>query len=155
LAAFDEISIYNRALSSSEVAAIYTVGSAGKCKLNFGPPGILLQPQSLTVTQGQAAAFSVAANGGSPLAYQWRFQGASLTGAISNSFPLAAAFTTNEGSYDVVVTNTWGSVTSAVAKLAVVVRSRAVIVCLRLPAWWAGGLATGMRRTFKGTITAC
>ena len=38
----DEVSLYNRALSSNEIAAISAAGSAGKC----GPPHILAQPQS-------------------------------------------------------------------------------------------------------------
>ena len=33
----DEVSLYNRALSSNEVAAIYAAGAAGKCKLVTGP----------------------------------------------------------------------------------------------------------------------
>jgi hypothetical protein len=34
----DEISIFNRALSSNEVAAIYLAGSNGKCAIPTGPP---------------------------------------------------------------------------------------------------------------------
>jgi hypothetical protein len=34
----DEVTIYNRALSSDEITAIYNAGSAGKCKPCFEPP---------------------------------------------------------------------------------------------------------------------
>ena len=34
----DEVSLYNRALSSNEVAAIYNAGSAGKCLITNHPP---------------------------------------------------------------------------------------------------------------------
>jgi hypothetical protein len=33
----DEVTIYNRALTSAEIASIYTAGSAGKCKPSSGP----------------------------------------------------------------------------------------------------------------------
>jgi hypothetical protein len=38
----DEFALYNRALSPDEIAAIYTAGSAGKCKQPF----VTVQPQS-------------------------------------------------------------------------------------------------------------
>src|SRR5436190_4924067 len=44
----DEVSLYNRALSSNEVAAIYQAGAAGKCLL----PNISAQPQSQTLAAG-------------------------------------------------------------------------------------------------------
>jgi hypothetical protein len=44
----DEISIYNRALASNEVAAIYSAGSSGKCKGSV-PPTILTQPANQLV----------------------------------------------------------------------------------------------------------
>src|SRR5207245_7796000 len=44
----DEISIYNRALSSDEIQAIYNAGSAGKCAPNSQPP--CLQAPSGLVT---------------------------------------------------------------------------------------------------------
>src|SRR5205823_8750816 len=68
------------------------------------------------------ALFNVSANGTAPLGYQWQFNGASLAGAntpsltISNVQPVA-----DEGSYTVVVTNSAGAITSAVATLTVLV----------------------------------
>ena len=38
----DEAAIYNRALSSQEIQAIYNAGSAGKCKPPTPPPGVVL-----------------------------------------------------------------------------------------------------------------
>jgi uncharacterized repeat protein (TIGR01451 family) len=90
------------------------------------PPMITLQPQSLTVTNGSAASFSVTAAGSAPLGYQWRKNGLALTdggtlsGSTSSNLVLSAAATSDAGNYAVVVTNTWGSVTSSVAILAVV-----------------------------------
>ena len=55
----DEVSLYDRALSSNEVAAIYAAGAAGKCNALR----ITAQPQSQTVVAGNNALFSVAAAG--------------------------------------------------------------------------------------------
>src|ERR1019366_5068480 len=85
------------------------------------PPGITTQPQSLTVTQGQSASFSVVASGTAPLSYQWSLNGTALSGATSSTLTLTNVPTTYAGSYAVVVTNVAGSVTSAVATLTVLV----------------------------------
>jgi len=85
-----------------------------------GGPQITAQPSSLTVTQGQSAAFSVTATGTAPLRYQWRFQSANLSGRTNANLTLNPASTNNAGNYDVVITNAAGSVTSAVATLTVV-----------------------------------
>src|ERR1043165_9918202 len=44
----DEVSIYNRALASNEVAALYAAGSAGKCYTNDPVPVFVVQPASQT-----------------------------------------------------------------------------------------------------------
>jgi hypothetical protein len=50
----DEVSIYDRALSATEIASIYNAGSAGKCK----QPYILVQPTNQAAILGGTAAFS-------------------------------------------------------------------------------------------------
>src|SRR5256885_2963857 len=83
------------------------------------PPSITTQPSSLVVTQGSAASFSVSASGDAPLAYQWRLSGGNLTNATSSTFSIATAQLTDAGNYDVVVTNSSGAITSAIARLTV------------------------------------
>ena len=89
------------------------------------PPVITSQPQSLTVTNGSAASFSVAASGAAPLSYQWQKNGVALTdsetfsGSATSNLVLSAATTNKVGNYTVIITNVWGSVTSSVATLAV------------------------------------
>src|SRR5439155_468329 len=85
------------------------------------PPSITTQPQSLTVTQTQDAAFSVTAAGTAPLSYQWLFNSAPISGATATNYTVTNAQSTNGGSYSVVVTNGYGSVTSSVATLTVLV----------------------------------
>jgi hypothetical protein len=83
-------------------------------------PAIVAQPQSLTVTQGASAAFSVVASGTGPLNYRWRFNGVNLSGNLS-TYALGNVRTNKAGDYSVVVTNGAGAVTSTPATLSVLV----------------------------------
>ena len=83
-------------------------------------PGISGQPVSQTVTAPQAATFSVAASGTTPLSYQWQKNGAAIGGANSASYTTAATSTSDNGAaFQVVVSNTAGSITSSAAILTV------------------------------------
>ena len=77
------------------------------------------QPQSLTVVQGQNATFSVNAVGSAPLTYQWRFAGANITGATNTSVTLTNVLASQAGLYSVVISNPFGTTTSANATLTV------------------------------------
>jgi hypothetical protein len=89
------------------------------------PPVITTQPQSQTVTAGNGATFNVAATGTSPLYYQWRKSGSTLTdgdnisGANSNILTLTSLTPWDAGIYTVMVSNAAGSVTSLYAVLRV------------------------------------
>ncbi|HTV42229.1 MAG TPA: LamG-like jellyroll fold domain-containing protein, partial [Candidatus Sulfotelmatobacter sp.] len=116
----DELSLYNRALSSNEIAAIYNAGSAGKCKPE--PPYIVEQPTNLTVSAANNAVFSVGAGGSMPLSYQWTFNETnSISGGTNSALVLTNVQFANEGSYSVTVTNLYGSITSSNALLIVTV----------------------------------
>ncbi len=83
-------------------------------------PSITTQPGNQTVTAGQTAMFSVSATGTAPLSYQWRKNGANITGATSNAYTTPATTTADSGStFSVVVTNSAGSATSNNATLTV------------------------------------
>ena len=85
------------------------------------PPSITAQPFGSAVTVGQSVNFSVAATatGTGPLSYQWRKDGTDILGATDVTFTISAVADTDTGNYSVVVTNSGGSVTSAVAVLTV------------------------------------
>jgi hypothetical protein len=90
--------------------------------LYLGPPmapTIVQAPVSQTVYLGQSASFTVKATGGGPYGYQWRKGGVPIPGATAVSLSVASATFADVGSYDVVVTNTAGSATSAAASLSV------------------------------------
>lgn len=82
------------------------------------PPAILAQPLNQTVAAGLSATFTVTAGGSNPLSYQWRFNGTNFVGGNSNSFTVVNVQTNHLGNYSVVVSNAFGSVTSANAALA-------------------------------------
>jgi hypothetical protein len=82
-------------------------------------PAILTQPQGLTASFASNATFSVLVNGSQPLSYQWFFNQATLlSGATNATLGLpSASYGEPAGNYTVVVTNLYGSITSAPALL--------------------------------------
>jgi hypothetical protein len=82
-------------------------------------PSITTPPQSLTVKQGNAATFTVAATGVPAPAFQWRFNNNPLSGTTAGSLTIGSAQPAHAGNYSVVVSNAGGSVTSSVAVLTV------------------------------------
>ena len=107
-------------------AASYTNGGSGSITVLVQPvPQITTQPVSVSVFPTQNAQFTVAAQGNPPLFYYWRKGGVILTdsGNLSGSTTTNLVITNvvggNGGNYDVVVSNSVGSVTSVVASLTV------------------------------------
>jgi hypothetical protein len=86
--------------------------------VNF-PPGISAQPSPVSVVVSNSATFSVTASGTATLVYQWRQNGTNLSYATGISLTLANCQATNAGNYSVIITNNFGSVTSAPAALTV------------------------------------
>jgi len=80
------------------------------------PAGIATQPQSQVILPGQDASFTVVPSGTPSFDYQWYFNGAPV-GPDSPTLTISGAQDSDTGSYYVVVSNNWGSVTSAVATL--------------------------------------
>jgi hypothetical protein len=84
------------------------------------PPTITLQPADLGVTVGQPAAFTVAATGTAPLAYQWQRNGVAIAGATATTFTLSTTTLADSGAtFRAVVSNVAGSATSNAATLSV------------------------------------
>ncbi len=84
-----------------------------------GPPSILSQPQGRTVSAGSNVTLSATASGTAPLRFQWWKNGVIVPGATTNVLAFAPIGPADAGSYFVVVTNTFGSVTSSLATLVV------------------------------------
>jgi uncharacterized delta-60 repeat protein len=96
-----------------------TVTSGDATLTVLAPPAITTQPADQGVAQGQTATFSVQATGAGTLTYQWSFNGTALSGATSSSLVLTNVQTPDAGAYAVAVANTYGSVNSSNANLAV------------------------------------
>lgn len=115
------------ALSDSGSIFSVTVGNAaGSVNSNTAtltvtaaPPALTAQPANLTVFPKEAATFAVSASGSSPT-YQWRRNGAAIVGATQATYTLASpAAADDQATFDVIVANAAGTVTSSVATLRV------------------------------------
>ncbi len=82
-------------------------------------PAIITQPLPQTVPPGGTAMFSVGATGTPPLSYQWRRDDTILAGATRSACSLTNVQAAEQGNYTVVITNGFGSVTSAPAALVI------------------------------------
>ena len=82
-------------------------------------PVISTPPASQTVFAGANVTFSVTAGAYPAATYQWRRNGAAISGATAATLAFASVRTTDAGSYDVVITNSLGATTSAAAQLTV------------------------------------
>ena len=102
--------------SVTSTPALLTVNAGTK-------PAITQQPQNVTATNGLAATFTSAASGTSPLFYEWFFNTNTLvsSGVNDTVYTISPATTNQAGYYNVIVTNLYGSATSAPALLTVVV----------------------------------
>jgi hypothetical protein len=85
--------------------------------LSLMPLAIAPQPTNQSVFIGSQATFSVGASGIAPFGYQWLYDGSIVPGATVSNYVIGHVQTTDSGSYSVIVTNTYGSVTSSVAVL--------------------------------------
>ncbi|MEK7675951.1 MAG: chitobiase/beta-hexosaminidase C-terminal domain-containing protein, partial [Verrucomicrobiota bacterium] len=104
------------------------------------PPAIEQQPVGGTFLAGTNVTLEVTATGAAPLTYQWRKDGANISGANGGSLTLTNVHFGNAGSYGVVVSNSVGSVTSSVAVVTVAlpIRTRPTVQGA-VVAWGAGG----------------
>jgi len=81
---------------------------------------ISFPPSSQTAGVGANVILFVAATGDPVILYQWSFDGVAIAGATGQLLSIPSVQMSNQGSYQVVVTNDFGSATSAVAVLQVV-----------------------------------
>ncbi|MEI7729006.1 MAG: immunoglobulin domain-containing protein [Verrucomicrobiota bacterium] len=82
-------------------------------------PVITGPPANQSVYPGQSASFGVTVTGSPPLMYQWYGKGILLAGETNTTLLLSDVQWEQSGNYQVVVSNTYGSVTSAPATLTV------------------------------------
>ncbi len=110
---------YNTDISISDNGTLYTAPgtSSFKC-VAFAPkaplPTITSAPSSTSVVSGNSATFTVVATSDYPISYQWLQNGTNFVGATNSSLTLPALTPASSGyTYQVIVSNDYGSVTSA------------------------------------------
>jgi len=87
---------------------------------SLAPPVITVGPADKTARTGSFADFTVQADGCPVMAYQWFFYSTNaLPGATNSDLHLGPLLPTDSGLYTVVITNAFGAVTSAPARLTV------------------------------------
>ena len=82
-------------------------------------PAISTQPLNRSVNAGTDVDFRVSVTGATPLSYQWSFNEMALNTATNPSLVLPGVVDEQAGNYRVIVSNSFGSVTSMVATLQV------------------------------------
>jgi hypothetical protein len=115
----DEVAVFTRSLSSDDITRLWVAGRAA----GVAPaPTIVQEPAPQILYPGRPANFSVVGSG-LLLNYQWRSNGVNLanggriSGATAANLTVANVQASDAVNYDVVVSNTGGSVTSSVASL--------------------------------------
>jgi hypothetical protein len=99
-------------------AASSTSGGTGNAVLTISiGPGIASQPANTTSAQGGSTTFSVGANGGSAVTYQWLKDGVILSGATNASLVFGSVQSGNIGFYSVIVSSGGTTTTTTPALL--------------------------------------
>jgi hypothetical protein len=119
----DEVAIYNTALNGTQV---YNHYSAYCNWPTFAPlicqqpqPAGPVYPQPLSGTPAVNATFSVQACGDPSFTYQWYFGGNPIEGAQGSSYTINGVAPSSAGTYSCAITNNYGGIVSAGARLTV------------------------------------
>ena len=83
-------------------------------------PSFTTQPVSQILAIGQLLSFSANSTSAPPVAYQWWLNGEPIAGATNSTYGEQLTHINQAGAYAVVATNTFGSVTSSLARLVVI-----------------------------------
>jgi len=119
----DDLGIWRRVLTDQEALGIFNAGLNGLAldKASTTSPGakpqITLQPASTSAQTGASATFVASVLGSPTLAYQWYFGTSALAGATNTTLTLTNIGAAEGGNYVLVITNSYGAVTSSVAML--------------------------------------
>ncbi len=110
--AIDEVAVFDKVLNAGRIISLYltATGSSTAPYMVSDPPavspaGTIYATTSFTLTPNVA--------GSLPMSYQWRLNGVNLPGATDYVYSKPAAAVSDTGTYDVVISNAAGMVTSA------------------------------------------
>jgi hypothetical protein len=115
-ALMDDFGFWRRAVTATEVTAIYSAGTNGySLAYAQAAPIITNQPSDTAVLVEGTLNLSVGVISATAPAYQWRTNGIALAGATNATYTKAGVTTADFASYDAVITNLYGSTTSRLA----------------------------------------
>lgn len=122
----DDLGIWSRSLTASEVLAIYGQGLKGQPLTSAVAgsavrPVITAQPQGATIVAGFGTSLSVGASGTPPLAYYWSKDNVPFATRTNGTLEFPAVTTVNAGAYSVIVSNFVGTVASTTPAVLTVV----------------------------------
>jgi len=111
--------------SSSNIGSYYVLvnNSISSNNATINVINITSQPESQTVLRGSSVSFSVTTSESSDsttASYQWYYNSEIIEGAISSTYTIASTLISDIGSYYVVITDSYGSLTSSSATLSVI-----------------------------------
>jgi len=119
LGTIDDVAVFNKALTRDQLSAMFYAASG----LTNYAPIIVTPPASQSVYVGQSATFTVAGGGSQPLTYQWQADtgtgytninnGGQFSGANGATLTISGATSGNSGNYQVILSNTWGTINSS------------------------------------------
>jgi hypothetical protein len=112
-AVVDDVRIYGRALTPRDITALYAEATPTE-------PKIAQNPQDTFVGLGDSGRLTVVADGTVPFSYEWRRNGTAILGATNAILTITNAQLLDDATYEVVVRNAYGGVTSSQARVTVV-----------------------------------
>jgi len=86
----------------------------------IAPVEIIKHPENQTAVEESDATFSITAQGGGYITYQWRKDGIAINNAFQNELHISNTSESDIGTYDVLVSNSKGQVSSLSATLSVI-----------------------------------
>lgn len=134
------------AYDGSGVGNVYKITYSGNLEPEFQS-----HPQSQSIAESQPVTFTSQVTGAGPITYQW-YRGTTPVGTNSASLTIPTVSLSDAGSYTVVATNSFGTVTSDEATLTVTAFNSRPVATITSPAnntLFTGGQAF----TFRGTGT--
>ena len=126
-------------LSSNQVQNLYNTAGL--------PPYILTQPGSTNIDANLAFTNTVLAGGSATLAYQWYQNGSPLAGATNTSLIFNPIVQTNIGNYFVIITNSYGSITSSIASINVLTNP---VIVSQFPVTYTNIASTNYMTLYQG-----
>jgi hypothetical protein len=114
----DEIILHSRILKADEIMAS-AAADEGHCWAPHPPEFVTQQQPRSTASVGELFILEADVKGAAPLSYQWRHEGTNFPGGLAYQYIITNAFPSDAGSYDLMVTNNYGSITSRVSRVSI------------------------------------